>query len=148
LEVHDSRKDVGFDAYRAAIKEADVENLTTPPGSRPLHFEEDVKQGKHVFMEKSVAVDAPGVRRVLAAAEIAKQKKLNVVVGLQRRFQAHYRAAIERIHAGAIGDVVSGQVYWNSGGVWVRPRKPEQTEMEYQMRNWYYFNWLCGDHIV
>lgn len=148
LDVPDSRKYVGFDAYKAAIKDADVVILTTPPGFRPLHFEEAVKQGKHVFMEKSVAVDVPGVRRVLAAAEIAKQKKLNVVVGLQRRFQANYRAAIERIHAGAIGDVVSGQVYWNSGGVWVRPRKPEQTEMEYQMRNWYYFNWLCGDHIV
>lgn len=148
LDVPDSRKYVGFDAYKAAIKDADVVILTTPPGFRPLHFEEAVKQGKHVFMEKSVAVDVPGVRRVLAAAEIAKQKKLNVVVGLQRRFQANYRAAIERIHDGAIGDVVSGQVYWNSGGVWVRPRKPGQTEMEYQMRNWYYFNWLCGDHIV
>jgi len=69
-------------------------------------------------------------------------------VGLQRRYQTNYREAIKRIHEGAIGDVVSGQVYWNSGGVWVRPRKPGQTEMDYQMRNWYYFNWLCGDHIV
>ncbi len=148
IDVTDSRKYVGFDAYKAAIKEADVVILASPPGFRPIHFEEAVQQGKHVFMEKPVAVDIPGIRKVLAAAEVAKKKKLNVVVGLQRRYQANYREAIQRIHDGAIGDVVSGQVYWNSGGVWVRERKPGQTEMEYQMRNWYYFNWLCGDHIV
>ncbi|PRD47082.1 Gfo/Idh/MocA family protein [Sphingobacterium haloxyli] len=148
IDVPESRKYVGFDAYKAAIKDADVVLLTTPPGFRPIHFEEAVKAGKHIFMEKPVAVDIPGIRKVLAAAEEAKKKKLNVVVGLQRRYQTNYREAIKRIQDGAIGDVVSGQVYWNSGGVWVRPRKPEQTEMEYQMRNWFYFNWLCGDHIV
>ncbi len=148
LDIPENRKYVGFDAYKHAIKDADVVILTTPPGFRPQHFEEAVNQGKHVFMEKSVAVDVPGVRKVLAAAEIARKKKLNVVVGLQRRFQFNYREGIKRVQDGAIGDIVSGQVYWNSGGVWVRPRKPGQTEMEYQMRNWYYFNWLCGDHIV
>ncbi|AIM36346.1 Gfo/Idh/MocA family oxidoreductase [Sphingobacterium sp. SG20118] len=148
IDVPEQHKFVGFDAYKEAIKLADVVILTTPPGFRPIHFEEAVRQGKHVFMEKAVAVDVPGVRRILAAAEIAKQKKLNVVVGLQRRYQFNYKEGIQRIHDGAIGDVVAGQVYWNSGGVWVRPRKPGQTEMEYQMRNWYYFNWLCGDHIV
>jgi len=148
VDVPDSRKYVGFDAYKEAIKDADVVLLTTPPGFRPVHFEEAVKAGKHIFMEKPVAVDIPGIRKVLAAAEEAKKKKLNVVVGLQRRYQTNYREAIKRIQDGAIGDVVSGQVYWNSGGVWVRPRKPEQSEMEYQMRNWFYFNWLCGDHIV
>jgi myo-inositol 2-dehydrogenase/D-chiro-inositol 1-dehydrogenase len=139
---------VGFDAYQKAIALADVVLLTTPPGFRPMHFEEAVKQGKHIFMEKPVAVDAPGIRRVLAAAAIAKQKKLNVVVGLQRRYQANYREVLKRIQDGAIGDIVGGQVYWNSGGVWVKKREAQQTEMEYQMRNWYYFNWLCGDHIV
>ncbi|MDM1293115.1 Gfo/Idh/MocA family oxidoreductase [Sphingobacterium sp. N143] len=148
IEVSDNHKFVGFDAYKEAIKLADVVILATPPGFRPTHFEEAVRQGKHVFMEKPVAVDIPGVQQVLRAAEEAKRKKLNVVVGLQRRYQTNYREAIKRIHEGAIGEVASGQVYWNSGGVWVRPRKPEQTEMEYQMRNWYYFNWLCGDHIV
>jgi len=122
--------------------------LVTPPGFRPIHFEEAVKQNKQIFMEKPVAVDAPGIRKVLAAAEEAKKKKLNVVVGLQRRYQTNYREAMKRINDGAIGDIMSGQVYWNSGGVWVNPRKTGQTEMEYQMRNWYYFNWLCGDHIV
>ncbi len=95
-----------------------------------------------------MATDAAGIRKVLAAAEVAKAKKLNVVVGLQRHYQNNYREVMKRIHNGDLGEIVSGQVYWNDGGVWVRERKPEQTEMEYQMRNWYYFNWLCGDHIV
>jgi len=148
IDVPQSRQYGGFDGYKSAIKDADVVILATPPGFRPIHFEEAVKAGKHVFMEKPVAVDIPGIRKVLIAAAEAKKKKLNVVVGLQRRYQKNYKETIQRIQDGAIGDIVSGQVYWNSGGVWVRPRKPNQTEMEYQMRNWYYFNWLCGDHIV
>ena len=148
IDVPKHRQFVGFDAYAKAIALADVVLLVTPPGFRPMHFEEAVKQGKHVFMEKPVAVDSPGIRKVLVAAEIAKQKKLNVVVGLQRRYQTNYRETLKRIEDGAIGDIVSGQVYWNSGGVWVKPRTANQTEMEHQMRNWYYFNWLCGDHIV
>jgi len=148
VDVPKDRQFVGFDAYQKAMALADVVLLTTPPGFRPLHFEEAVKQGKQIFMEKPVAVDAPGIRKVLAAAEIAKQKKLNVVVGLQRRYQTNYREALKRIQDGAIGDIFAGQVYWNSGGVWVKQRQASQSEMEYQMRNWYYFNWLCGDHIV
>jgi len=148
VDVPADRRFIGFDAYKKAIALADVVLLATPPGFRPMHFEEAVDKGKHVFMEKPVAVDSPGIRKVLAAAEIAKKKKLNVVVGLQRRYQTNYRETIKRIEDGAIGDIVGGQVYWNSGGVWVKPRQPQQTEMEYQMRNWYYFNWLCGDHIV
>ncbi|TBO40185.1 Gfo/Idh/MocA family oxidoreductase [Pedobacter kyonggii] len=148
MDVPKERQFVGFDAYLKAIPLADVVLLTTPPGFRPIHFEEAVKQNKQIFMEKPVAVDAPGIRKVLAAAEEAKKKKLNVVVGLQRRYQTNYLESMKRINDGAIGDIMSGQVYWNSGGVWVRPRKANQTEMEYQMRNWYYFNWLCGDHIV
>ncbi len=85
---------------------------------------------------------------MLAAAEIAKQKKLNVVVGLQRRYQTSYRELIKRVHDGAIGEIVSAQAWWNNDGVWVHPRQAGQTEMEYQMRNWYYFVWLCGDHIT
>lgn len=148
MDVPEERKFVGFDAYKQAIAEADVLLIATPPGFRPIHFEEAVKHNKHIFMEKPVATDSPGVRKVLAAAEEAKRKKLNVVVGLQRHYQFNYRETIKRLHDGAIGDVVGGQVFWNSGGVWVRPREAGQTEMEYQMRNWYYFNWLCGDHIT
>ncbi len=147
VDIPEDRKFVGFDAYKQAIALADVVILATPPGFRPSHFEEAVRQGKHVFMEKPVATDGPGVRKVLAAAEEAKKKKLNVVVGLQRRYQPSYREMIKRIHDGALGDIVGGQVYWISGGVWHKPRQPQQTEMDYQMRNWYYFNWLCGDHI-
>jgi predicted dehydrogenase len=148
VAVDDEMKLTGFEGYKAAIAAADVVILATPPGFRPMHFEEAVKQGKQIFMEKPVATDAAGIRRVLKAAEEAKAKKLNVVVGLQRHYQNNYRETIKRIHEGAIGDITGGQVYWNDGGVWVKERKPGQTEMEYQMRNWYYFNWLCGDHIT
>jgi len=138
----------GFDAYKQAIDMADVVILTTPPAFRPLHFEYAISQGKHVFMEKPVATDVAGIRTVLAAGKEARRKKLNVVVGLQRHYQRSYQSIKNKIDRGKIGEIISGQVYWNSGGVWVRPRETGQTELEYQMRNWYYFNWLCGDHIV
>ena len=145
IDVPEERKFTGFDGYEKAIALADVVILATPPGFRPIHFEEAIKQGKHVFMEKPVATDPAGIQRVLAAAALAKQKKLNVVVGLQRHYQNSYRELFKR--KDMIGDITSAQAWWNNDGVWVRPRKPGQTEMEYQMRNWYYFNWLCGDHI-
>ena len=146
LDVPENRKFVGFDGYLKAIPLADVVILATPPGFRPIHFEEAIKQGKHIFMEKPVATDPAGVQRVLAAAKIAKQKKLNVVVGLQRHYQDSYRALFAK--KDMIGDITSMQAWWNNDGVWTRPRKAGQTEMEYQMRNWYYFVWLCGDHIT
>ena len=145
----------GFDGYKKVIENSDLVILTTPPGFRPIHFDAAVEAGKQIFMEKPLATDAPGVRQILATAEKAKAKKLNVVVGLQRHYQTVYREWVKRLHDGMIGDILVGRVYWNSGGVWVRARKEYEeragrplTEMEYQMRNWYYFNWLCGDHIV
>jgi predicted dehydrogenase len=146
IDVPEERKFVGFDAYKQAIALADVVILTTPPGFRPIHFEEAVKQNKHIFMEKPVATDPEGIKRVLAAAAIAKTKKLNVVVGLQRHYQNSYRELFKR--KDMIGEITSAQAWWNNDGVWVNQRKEGQTEMEYQMRNWYYFNWLCGDHIT
>lgn len=148
VAVKEENKFVGFDAYKKAIALADVVILATPPGFRPIHFEEAVKQGKQIFMEKPVATDPAGIQRVLAAAQIAKAKKLNVVVGLQRRYQTSYRELIKRVQDGAIGEIVAAQAWWNNDGVWMHPRQPQWTEMEYQMRNWYYFNWLCGDHIT
>ena len=148
MNVEESAKFVGFDGYQKAIDVADVVILTTPPGFRPYHFKYAIENDKHVFMEKPVATDAPGIRQVLETARLADEKKLNVVVGLQRRYQVNYLQTLEKIRAGAIGQIRSGQVYWNSGGVWVRERTPEQSELEYQMRNWYYFNWVCGDHIL
>ncbi len=148
VDVKPEHKFVGFDGYLKAIPLADVVILTTPPGFRPLHFEEVVKQGKHAFVEKPMATDPAGIKRVLDAAQIAKQKKLNIVVGLQRHYQNSYRELFAKYKDGMIGDIVSAQAWWNNDGVWVKPRQSGQTEMEYQMRNWYYFNWLCGDHIV
>ncbi len=146
--VNEDSKFTDFDGYKKAIDMADVVILTTPPGFRPLHFEYAVKQGKHVFMEKPVATDVAGIKKVLEAGKLAREKKLNVVVGLQRHYQKSYRETEKLIRSGSIGDIVSGQVYWNSAGVWVRPRKEAQTELEYQMMNWYYFTWICGDHIL
>ncbi len=148
IKVKEEHLFSGFEAAKKAMDMADVVILATPPGFRPEHFEYAINNGKHVFMEKPVATDVPGVRKVLAAAKKAKENKLNVVVGLQRRYQSNYLAAVNQLKNGAVGKIVSGQVYWNSGGVWVKERQPGQTELEYQMRNWYYFNWLCGDHIL
>lgn len=154
VEVADDRKFIGFEAYKEAIGLADVVILATPPGFRPIHFEEAVRQGKHVFMEKPVGVDGPGIRKVLAAAQEAKKKNLKVGVGLQRHHQLGYIETMKRLHDGAIGDIVSMRCYWNGSTPWVKKRKELEakygrplSEMEYQLRNWYYFVWLCGDHI-
>ncbi|HIF30125.1 MAG: Gfo/Idh/MocA family oxidoreductase [Pirellulaceae bacterium] len=148
VDVPQDRRFVGFDAYKQVLaSDIDLVILATPPGFRPLHFEAAVNAGKHVFMEKPVAVDGPGVRRVLEAAQVAKKKSLAVQVGLQRRHEVGYKEIIARLQDGAIGDINLMRAYWNGGGVWVRPREDNQTELEYQMRNWYYFTWLCGDHI-
>src|SRR3989454_1721641 len=155
VEVPKEHQFIGFDAYKQAIALADVVILATPPGFRPIHFEEAVKQGKNIFMEKPVATDAPGVRRVLAAAEAAKKKNLKVGVGLQRHHQLGYIETLNRLWDGAIGDITSMRCYWNGTTPWVKPRAELEshygrklTEMEYQMPNWYYFVWICGDHIV
>ncbi|REK24924.1 MAG: gfo/Idh/MocA family oxidoreductase [Planctomycetota bacterium] len=149
FDVPPERQFFGFDAYKKALAtDCDLVILTTPPGFRPLHFAAAVAAGKHVFMEKPVATDAKGIREVLAATRSAKEKNLAVGVGLQRRHERRYQATIERLQDGAIGDILLTRAYWNGTTPWVRPRKDGQTEMEYQMRNWYYFNWLCGDHIV
>jgi predicted dehydrogenase len=154
VDVKDDHIFVGFDAYKQVIDSGiDLVIIATPPGFRPIHFEYAVQKDKHVFMEKPVSTDAPGIRRVLAAAEVAKQKNLKVAVGLQRHHQAIYLETIKRIWDGEIGDIRGLRVYWNGDSPWVRPRaqylakNPNLTEMEYQMRNWYYFVWLCGDHI-
>ncbi len=148
IKVQEKNQFVGFDAYKMAMEEADVVILATPPGFRPEHFEYAIAQDKHVFMEKPVATDPTGVRKVLKSAKLAKEKRLNVVVGLQRHDENKYITLLGKVQQGEIGKIVSGQVYWNSGGVWVKKREAGQTELEYQMRNWYYFNWLCGDHIL
>ncbi len=149
VRVPDGKRFTGFDAYKGVLEsDIDMVILATPPGFRPLHFESAIAANKHVFMEKPVAVDAPGVRRVLKAGNEAKKKGLAVAVGLQRRHERAYRQMMEKLKDGIIGDLIYSRAYWNGGGVWTRARQEGQTELEYQMRNWYYFNWLCGDHIV
>ena len=149
VDVKDDMQFVGFDAYQKAIDAGpDMVIIATPPGFRPIHFEYAVKQGKNIFAEKPVATDAQGIRRFLAAVKEAKEKNLKVGIGLQRHHQANYIETIKRIHDGEIGEPRLLRTYWNDAGVWVRQRQPNQSEMEYQMRNWYYFVWLCGDHIV
>jgi len=151
VEVDASRKFVGWDAYKQVIdSDIDLVVMATPPGLRPWHFEYAVEKGKHVFMEKPVAVDAPGVQRVLNASRAAKEKGLKVGVGLQRHHQKPYVELIDRLHQGEFGDVRLIRAYWNGGGVWEPRITPDKakSEMEYQVRNWYYYNWLCGDHIV
>lgn len=138
----------GLDAYKKAIDSGcDLAVIATPPGFRPPQFEYAVAKNKHVFMEKPVATDAPGVRRVLAAVEESKKKNLMVAVGLQRRHETRYTETIQRIHDGAIGELVLARVYWNGGGIWYRNRSDDQTEMEFQCNNWYHFIWICGDQI-
>lgn len=147
-ENADAKAFIGVDSYKEVLaSDVDLVILTSPPGFRPLHFEAAVKAGKHVFMEKPVATDAPGVRRVLEANKIAKEKNLAVAVGLQRHHQSDYKSTIKMLKEGAIGDIILARAYWNGDGVWTRNRQPNQTELEYQLNNWYYFNWLSGDHI-
>jgi myo-inositol 2-dehydrogenase / D-chiro-inositol 1-dehydrogenase len=139
----------GFDAYQKVLAAPiDLVILATPPGFRPVHFEAAVAAGKHIFMEKPVAVDAAGVRSVLASAATAKAKSLAVVAGTQRRHDPAYVDVVKRLHDGAIGDVTGGRVYWNQGGLWNATRQAEWSDSEWQIRNWLYFTWASGDHIV
>lgn len=149
LDVPSSRRFVGLDGYRRLIDAGvDLVVLTGPPAYRPLHFERAVEAGKHVFMEKPLATDAVGVKRILAAGDVAAEKNLKVGVGLQRHHQATYLEAVKRIHDGEIGKVVSMRCFWNGGppAKTALPRE-DMTELQYQVRNWYFFDWLSGDHI-
>lgn len=148
VDVPPERQFTGFDGYQRAIALADVVILATSPGFRPIHFAEAVRQGKHVFMEKPVATDAPGIRQVLASAQEAKAKNLKVGVGLQRRHKAGYQEMIKRIQDGALGELLTLRCYWDGGSRDGVERLPDESEMHYQIRNWYYFTWLSGDHIV
>lgn len=150
MEVPESRKFVGFDAYQKVIDSGvDIVILTCPPHFRHRHFKAAVEAGKNVFMEKPVAVDPAGIRSILQSAQLAEQKGLSVVAGTQRRHQRHYLQIIKRIHNGAIGDIIAAQCYWNGEGSSLRRKKlAGMSDMEWQCRRWYYWTWLSGDHIV
>lgn len=148
VDVAPERRFVGLEAYKQAIDAVDVAILTGPPGFRPEQFEYAVERGKHVFMEKPVATDGPGIRRVLAAAKVAKEKGLKVGVGLQRHHEPKYLETIQRLKDGAVGDFRMMRCYWNGLTAKVPYDRALLTELEYQVRNWYFFAWLSGDHIV
>jgi myo-inositol 2-dehydrogenase / D-chiro-inositol 1-dehydrogenase len=139
----------GWDAYKKVVDSpVDLVLFATPPGFRPMHFEYAVSKGKHVFLEKPVAVDPVGVRKVLETGKKAAEKKLAVVAGTQYRHQTSFMETIKRIHDGQIGEVTGGRAYYNAGTLWKRDRKPEMSEMEYQLRMWIYYDWLSGDQPV
>ncbi len=149
VDVPEDRSFVGFGAFEKVLaSDVNYVILATPPGFRPWHLQAAVEAGKNVFAEKPVAVDGPGVRTCLAVYEEAKAKGLGIGVGTQRRHQTGYLETMKRIHDGAIGQIVSARCYWNQGSIWVHPRQEGWSDMEWQLRNWYYFTWLCGDHIV
>lgn len=148
FKVTADRSFVGFDAYQKVIASGvDVVILTTPPAFRPVHLAAAVDAGKHVFMEKPVAVDPSGIRSVIESAKKADTKGLNIVAGTQRRHDVAYRECMQKIHDGALGEVVAAYAYWNQGGLWMNPRQEKWSDMEWQLRNWLYFTWLSGDHI-
>jgi predicted dehydrogenase len=147
----------GFDAYEKVIAcDIDMVILGTAPHFRVEHLKAAVEAGKHVFMEKPVAVDPVGIRSIIAASELAEQKGLAIVTGTQRRHQDHYLEIMKRIHNGDIGEILSAQCYWNMGALWVERAKENLdkrdalgwSDMEWQCRNWLFFTWLSGDHIV
>ena len=150
VPVASDRCFVGFDAYEKLLADPEVNYviLATPPHFRPMHLRAAINAGKNVFVEKPVAVDGPGIRMVMEAGELAKQKGLGIAAGTQRRHMRSYNETIKRLHDGAIGDLVYGRCYWNGGVIWVIERKREWSDMEWQLRNWNYFTWLGGDHIV
>jgi predicted dehydrogenase len=149
VDVPEDRRFVGLDAYQKVLDSGvNYVILATPPGFRPIHLDAAVKKGVTIFTEKPVATDGTGIRKVLGAYEEAKKKGLGIVAGTQRRHQLGYVETMKRIHEGVLGDVVAGRCYWNQGILWFHKRQKDWTDLVYQMRNWYNFTWLCGDHIV
>ncbi len=149
IDVPEDRRFVGFEAYRQVISSGvDVVLLAEPPHFRPKHLKAAVDAGKHVFAEKPIAVDAPGVRSVLATCEEARRKNLSIVSGLCIRYHYGFQETIKRIHEGAIGEIRALEANDYRGPIWVKPRQREWSDMEWQMRNWYYFTWLSGDFNV
>ena len=149
LDVTDDRCFVGFDAFEKVIA-SDVNYiiLATPPAFRPQHLKAAVAAGKNIFTEKPVGVDGPGIRSVLATYEEARAKGLGIAAGTQRRHQTGYLETMKRVRDGQIGQVVAARCYWNQGGLWKKDRQPDWSDLEWQLRNWLYFTWLSGDHIV
>jgi myo-inositol 2-dehydrogenase/D-chiro-inositol 1-dehydrogenase len=148
VQVADEHKYSGWDAYKGVIDVCDVVLLATPPHFRPMHVKAVIEAGKHCFCEKPVAVDAPGVRSVMETAALAKTKNVSLVSGLCYRYDDVKREVIDDVHNGVAGEIRLLQHNYLTGGLWMNPRQKEWSDMEWQLRNWLYFYWLSGDHIV
>ncbi len=149
VEIPDENCFIGFDSYEKVIDSGvDVVLLCAPPHFRPAHVEAAVNARKHIFMEKPIAVDPTGVRKILASMKRAESMKLNVISGTIRRSQKDYMETRRRVLNGEIGDITGAHIIRNGGALWFRSRRPEWSDMEYMLRNWVNFCWLSGDHIV
>ncbi len=149
VDIQDDMCFVGLDAYQRLLEtDVDIVIHATPPYARPMHFEAIVAAGKHAFIEKPMAVDPTGVRRCIAAANEAQNKGLCIVCGTQRRHQTSYVETIKRLQDGEIGEILAARAYWNGSLPFVHERKPEWSDLEYRLRNWYNYIWVCGDNIV
>ena len=149
IDIPEDRCFVGLDAYEKVLaSDINYVILATPPGFRPLHLKASVAAGKHIFCEKPVAVDGTGIRACYEVLEESKKKGMAIGVGTQRHHQTTYLETLKRVHDGAIGEIVGARAYWNQGPIWVYPREDGWSDLEWQLRDWYYFTWLCGDHIV
>lgn len=149
IDVPAERQFLGFDAYKKVIESGvDVVLLTSPPGFRPMHLEAAIDAGKHVFCEKPMATDSPGVRRVVEACKKAKEKSLSVVAGFCYRYQRLKRDWVKMIQGGEIGRITALHCIYHAGALWNRPREEGWDDMTAQLRNWPYYTWLSGDHIV
>ncbi len=147
--VPESKCFSGADGYKKLLEtDVDIVLMATSPNFRPVHFEAAIEAGKHVFMEKPVAVDPPGARRIMKAGELAKRKGLAVVAGTQRRHEAKYRRTQYAVERGAIGDINGGCVWWCGDIPWVKKRRNGESDADYMVRNWLNFVELSGDHIV
>ena len=139
----------GLDAFKKVIDSGvDVVLLTTPPAFRPIHFKYAVEKNKHVFAEKPLCVDAAGFRSVSETIEESRKKKLAFVDGFCWRYSIGERQTFPHVHDGAIGEIVSIYSHYNAAQLWMKPRQPKWSDTEWQLRNWLYFTWLSGDHIV
>lgn len=149
-DVDDDNCFIGFDSYKKIMemKDVDLVLLCTPTHFRPVQFKAAVEAGKHIFMEKPCAVDPTGIRTVIASAKVAESKGLTVITGNQRRHRRDYWEAFIQVKNGLIGDIVSSSTHWNQGAWWNKPQRPEWSDMEYCLRNWFNIKWLSGDHIL
>ena len=149
MDVPEERQFVGLDAYEKVLaSDINYVILATPPGFRPPHLKACVAAGKNIFCEKPVATDGPGIRTCYEVLEESKKKGMAIGVGTQRHHQTTYLETLKQVHDGAIGEIVAARAYWNQGPIWVYPREEGWSDLEWQLRDWYYFTWLCGDHIV